>query len=68
MKHIPNFQIDLEHKCETCVEAKLTMSSFQIIKRNIMIYVILNPFKQEVVINILLPLLMIAQNIAMYIC
>ncbi|KAH9746354.1 CCHC-type domain-containing protein [Citrus sinensis] len=24
MKHIPNFQIDLKHKCETCVEAKLT--------------------------------------------
>ena len=34
MKHIPNFQIDLKHKCETCVEAKLTRSSFQIIKRN----------------------------------
>ena len=33
MKHIPNFQIDLKHKCETCVEAKLTRSSFQIIKR-----------------------------------
>ena len=26
MKHIPNFQIDLKHKCETCVEAKLTRS------------------------------------------
>ena len=35
MKHIPNFQIDLKHKCETCVEAKLTRSSFQTIKRNI---------------------------------
>ena len=35
MKHIPNFQIGLKHKCETCVEAKLTMSSFQTIKRNI---------------------------------
>ena len=33
MKYIPNFQIDLKHKCETCVEAKLTRSSFQIIKR-----------------------------------
>ena len=28
MKHIPNFQIDLKHKCETCVDAKLTRSSF----------------------------------------
>ena len=28
MKHIPNFQIDLKHKCETCVEAKLTKLSF----------------------------------------
>ena len=28
MKHILNFQIDLKHKCETCVEAKLTRSSF----------------------------------------
>ena len=35
MKHIPNFQIDLKHKCETCVEIKLTRSSFQTIKRNI---------------------------------
>nr|AAK70407.1 pol polyprotein [Citrus x paradisi] len=34
MKHIPNFQIDLKHKCKTCVEAKLTRSSFQIIQRN----------------------------------
>ena len=24
MKHNLNFQIDLKHKCETCVEAKLT--------------------------------------------
>ena len=59
MKHIPNFQIDLKHKCETCVEAKLTRSSFQIIKRNtepLNIFAILNPFKREVVINILLPL------------
>ena len=35
MKHIPNFQIDLRHKCETCVEEKRTRSSFQTIKRNI---------------------------------
>ena len=35
MKHIPNFQIDLKYKCETCVEVKLTGSSFQTIKRNV---------------------------------
>ena len=34
IKHIPNFQIDWKHKCETCVKAKLTRSFFQIIKRN----------------------------------
>ena len=34
MKHILNFQIDLRHKYETCVEAKRTRSSFQTIKRN----------------------------------
>ena len=33
MKHIPNFQIDLKYKCETCFEAKLIKSSFQTIKR-----------------------------------
>ena len=27
--HIPSFQIDAKHKCETCIEANLTMSSFQ---------------------------------------
>ena len=26
--HIPTFQIDSKYKCETCVEAKLTRSSF----------------------------------------
>ena len=26
--HIPTFQIDVKHKCESCVEAKLTRSSF----------------------------------------
>ena len=35
MKHIPNFQIDLKYKCETCVKAKLTRLFFQTIKRNI---------------------------------
>jgi len=34
MNHIPNFQIDPKHKCEICVEAKLTRSSFQRIERN----------------------------------
>ena len=32
--HIPSFQIDSKHKCEICVEAKLTRSSFQTIERN----------------------------------
>ncbi|GJX73502.1 retrovirus-related pol polyprotein from transposon TNT 1-94 [Tanacetum coccineum] len=30
---IPNFHIDLKYKCETCVEAKLTISSFKSVKR-----------------------------------
>ncbi|KAL6331736.1 hypothetical protein AAG906_016732 [Vitis piasezkii] len=29
LNHIPTFQINSKHKCETCVEAKLTRSSFQ---------------------------------------
>ena len=32
--HIPTFQIDNNNKCETCVEAKMTRSSFQTIERN----------------------------------
>ena len=44
LDHIPAFQIDSQHKCETCVEAKLTKSSFQSIERHIelpiVIYVI----------------------------
>ena len=34
LNHIPTFQIDAKHKCETCVEAKLTRSSFQSVERN----------------------------------
>ena len=34
LDHIPTFQIDLKHKHETCVEAKLTRSSFQSIERH----------------------------------
>ena len=34
MNHIPNFKINNRHKCDTCVEAKLTRSSFQSIERN----------------------------------
>ena len=34
LNHIPTFQIDAKHKCETCVEAKLTRSSFQSIERD----------------------------------
>ena len=35
LNHIPTFQIDAKHKCETCVEAKLTKSSFQSVERHI---------------------------------
>ena len=34
LNHTPTFQIDAKHKCETCVEAKLTKSSFQSVERN----------------------------------
>ena len=34
LNHIPTFQIDANHKCETCVEVKLTRSSFQSIERH----------------------------------
>ncbi|WJZ90328.1 hypothetical protein VitviT2T_009480 [Vitis vinifera] len=34
LNHIPTFQINSNHKCETCVEAKLTRSSFQNVERN----------------------------------
>ena len=34
LEHIPSFQIDCKHKCEICVEAKLTRSSFQTVERN----------------------------------
>ena len=34
LNHIPTFQIDAKHKCETCVETKLTRLSFQNIERH----------------------------------
>lgn len=34
MNHIPTFHIDSKHKCETCVEAKMTRSLFQGIEMN----------------------------------
>ena len=34
LNHIPTFQIEVKHKCETCVEAKITRLSFQMIERN----------------------------------
>ena len=34
LNHMPTFQIDIKHKCETCVEAKMTRLSFQTIERN----------------------------------
>ena len=35
LDHTPTFQLDLKHKCETCVEEKLTKSSCQSIERHI---------------------------------
>ena len=34
LDHITSFKINPKHKCETCVEAKLTRSSFQSIERS----------------------------------
>ena len=34
LNHIASFQISSKHKCEICVEAKLTRSSFQTIERH----------------------------------
>ena len=34
LNHILIFKIDAKHKCETCVEAKLTKSSFQSVERH----------------------------------
>ena len=34
LNHIPTFQIDAKHKCEACVEVKLTRSSFQSVERH----------------------------------
>ena len=34
LNHIPTFQIDIKHKCETCVEAKMTRLSIHTIERN----------------------------------
>ena len=35
LNHIPTFQIDVKHKCETCVDSKLTTPSFQSVERHI---------------------------------
>ncbi|KAL4568811.1 hypothetical protein LXL04_024427 [Taraxacum kok-saghyz] len=34
LDYIPNFDIDSNHKCPTCVEAKLTRSFFQMVERD----------------------------------
>ena len=34
LNHVPMFQIDSKHKCETCVEAKLTRPSFQSVEKH----------------------------------
>ncbi|CAH9072258.1 unnamed protein product, partial [Cuscuta europaea] len=33
MEHIPKFTIDVKHRCEVCVEAKLTKTSFKSVER-----------------------------------
>ncbi|CAH9125353.1 unnamed protein product [Cuscuta epithymum] len=33
MEHIPKFTIDVKHKCDVCVEAKLTKTSFKSVER-----------------------------------
>ena len=35
LNHIPTFKIDAKHKCDACVEVKLTRSSFQSVERQI---------------------------------
>ena len=35
LNHIPTFQIDGKHKCDTCVEVKMTRSSFESVERHI---------------------------------
>ncbi|WCJ29313.1 Retrovirus-related Pol polyprotein from transposon TNT 1-94 [Euphorbia peplus] len=34
LEHIPSFQIDNKHKCETCVETKTTRTSFHSVERD----------------------------------
>ena len=34
LNHILTFQVDSKHKCETCIKAKLTRSSFQSVERH----------------------------------
>ena len=69
LNRIPTFQIDAKHKCETYVEAKLTRSSFKSVERHTEPLDLIHSdicdslCKQDVVINILLPLLMIAPSI-----
>ena len=76
LDHIPSFQIDSKHKCEICIEAKLTRSSFQTIERNTKPLELIHSYvcdlkfvqtKREI-ISILLLLSMIAQNTTMCIC
>lgn len=35
INYTPSFQIDIRHKCESCVATKLIKSLFQIIEKNI---------------------------------
>ena len=72
LNHIPTFQIDTKHKCETYVEAKLTRSSFQSVERHTEPFDLIHNdicdlklVQTKVVINILLPLWMIAPSTVM---
>ena len=55
MEGLPKFDIDSNHKCEICVEAKLSKTPFHSIERSTepleliqVTFVILNQFKQDV--------------------
>jgi len=74
LDHIPAFHTDSKHKCEACVDAKLTRSLFQGIERNTKPLNLIHSdicdlkFVQTRSGNFVLLLSMIAQNIAMHIC
>ena len=42
LDHILTFQIDKNHKCKTCVEAKLTRSSFHSVERSTTLLILIH--------------------------